>query len=131
MLFHNCNMDRVTRRQPLVSEDNRFRAFHRTDIDRQHLVDDPAQSIECQLNGIAPVDRNIAVQDFLKHFSICNQALALTDQLFKPTLSVDFVRMGCSDQIHRNVGVDQNQGCGPEMYPLSISANIRSMSAVG
>jgi hypothetical protein len=42
-------------------------------------------------------------------------------------LSLCFVRMGRSNQVHRNVGIDEDQ----RSYPRSISLSICSKSAVG
>jgi hypothetical protein len=41
------------------------------------------------------------------------------------------VRMRRANQIHRNVRIDQNHGRVPTPYPLSISANMRSISPEG
>jgi hypothetical protein len=41
------------------------------------------------------------------------------------------VGVGRAHKIHGDVGIDQDHRCAPDPYPISISANIRSMSAVG
>jgi hypothetical protein len=57
--------------------------------------------------------------------------LAVADQLLQPLLRVALVGMRRAHEIHRNVRVDQNHGCGPGRYPLSISASMPSMSLTG
>ena len=61
----------------------------------------------------AAVDGGVTVQDFLQNFGVGYQALALADQLFQQSLGIALVGMGRSDQVHRNIRVDQNHGRGP------------------
>jgi hypothetical protein len=49
------------------------------------------------------------MEDFLKHFGVSNQPFPGGDQTFQYDLSLGFVRMGCANQIHRNVGIDEDQ----------------------
>ncbi len=131
MTFHDGKVNGVTGRDPPMAEDNFFRAFDDGPIDSQHLIDDAKERVKCGLDGVAAVDRNVAVQDLLKRFGIRNQALPLADQLLEPSLRVAFARMRRAHEIHRDVGVDQDHGCAPVTYPLSISANMPSISLTG
>jgi len=131
MMFHDGSMNRVARRQLPMPQHNLFRTLDHSPINRQHLIDDAKQRVECWLDGIAAVDRDVAVQNFLQHFGIGNQALALADQLFEQSLRVALVRVRRAHEIHRDVGVDENHGCAPVTYPLSISANMPSISLTG
>jgi hypothetical protein len=49
------------------------------------------------------------MEDFLKHFGVSNQPFPGGDQTFQYDLSLGFVRMDCANQIHRNVGIDEDQ----------------------
>ena len=75
----------------------------RIGVDRQHLVHDRHDRIECRLDGRAAVDGNIAVQDLLEHFRVRDEPDALGDQPFERALRVDLVRVRRADQIHRHV----------------------------
>jgi hypothetical protein len=51
--------------------------------------------------------------------------------LFEQSLRVALVGVGRAHQIHGDVRINQNHGCPPDPYPLSISASMRSRSPVG
>jgi hypothetical protein len=51
--------------------------------------------------------------------------------LFEQALCVALVGVRRAHEIHRDVGIDQNHGCAPDPYPVSISTSMRSISAVG
>jgi Na+/serine symporter len=71
------------------------------------------------------------VKDLLQYFSIRNQPLPLAHQPFQQLLSIAFVTMRGSNEIHWNVRINQDHGCTPLPYPLSISFSRLSMSPVG
>jgi len=131
MMFHDGEMDGVASGKLPVPKDNLLGTLGNAPINRQHLIDNTEERIKRWLDSIAAVDCNVAMQDLLKHFGVRNQALAVTDQLLEPSLRVALVRMSGADQIHRNIGVDQNHCCSSVTYPLSISANMPRMSLTG
>lgn len=45
-----------------------------------------------QLDGTAPIDSDVSLQDLLKHLCIRDQALAVADELFEQALRVGFLR---------------------------------------
>jgi hypothetical protein len=51
--------------------------------------------------------------------------------LFEQSLGVDLVGVSRAHEVHGDVRINQNHGCAPDPYPTSISASMRSMSAVG
>jgi hypothetical protein len=57
-----------------------LRALHGNLINRENLVDDPEQSIECRLDGIAPIYGDIAMKNLLKHLGVGNKTLPITDE---------------------------------------------------
>lgn len=124
-------MHRVAGRKLSISQNNLLRTLHHDAVHRQHLIDDTEQSVESWLNCVAAIDCNISVQDFLQDLGIGNQTLTVGDQLLEQTLRVRFVRMRCANQIHRDIGVDQNHGRGPVPYPASISDSMSLMSPTG
>jgi len=79
MIFHYSEVDSTARGQPRVPQHNIFGALDRSPIHGQDLIDHATQGIKCRLNGIAPANRNVAVQDFLQDFRIRYQPLALAD----------------------------------------------------
>lgn len=96
-----------------MAQNNLFRSFHDDLIDRQHQIDNAEQSIERGLNGIRSVDSNVTVQDLLQHLGIGDQALPLANQFLEQPLRIALVGVRRTNQIHGNIGVDQNHGCGP------------------
>lgn len=50
-------------------------------LDREKLIDHAEQRCERRLDCIAPGDGDGAVQDFLQHYRVSHQALALHDRL--------------------------------------------------
>ncbi len=131
MMFHDGEVHRVASRKLTIPEDNLFRTLGNTPINAQHLIDNPEQSVKCWLDRISAVDCNVAVQDLLKHFGICDQTLAVADQFLEPLLCIALMRMGRAYEIHRDVGIDQDHGCSSGTYPLSISASMPPMSLTG
>ena len=113
MIFHYSKVDSIARGQPRVPQHNIFGALDRNPIHGQDLIDHAKQGIECRLNGIEPVNRNVAVQDFLQDFRIRYEPLALADQFFKQSLRVSLVKMWSAYQIHGDIRVDQNHGFVP------------------
>jgi hypothetical protein len=51
--------------------------------------------------------------------------------LLKHSLCVALVGVRRADEIHGDIRIEQDHGCAPDPYPISISASMRSMSAVG
>jgi len=97
----------------------------------KHLIDNPEQSVEGRLDGVPTVDGDVPMQDLLQDLGVGDEALAVTDQLFEQSLCVALVGVRRTHQIHGDVRIDQNHGCAPDLYPVSISASMRSMSPVG
>ncbi len=114
-----------------MSEDNLLGTFGGGPRDVKHLIDDAQQSVERRLDGVPAVNGDVPMQDLLQDLGVGDEALAIIDQLFEPSLSVALVGVRRAHQIHGNVRIDQNHGCAPDPYPISISASMRSMSAVG
>jgi len=131
MVFHDGKVQRIACRYLSVSHNNFLRSSCRGCINRQHLVGNSEQSVECRLNCFPTIYRDIAVQDFLEHFSVGNKTMTVANQFLEQPLCVGFVRMWCADQIHGDVRIDQNHVCVRLPYPLSISANMSSISPEG
>ena len=113
MLLHYRYMNGISRGQSPVFQHNLLGAFHCIAGDRQDLVYNRKHGIKGGLDCLAAVDGDIAVQDFLQGFRIGYQALARTDEFFQPPLSIYFVLMRRADQIHGNIGIDQDHDGGP------------------
>ena len=78
-----------------------------------HRIDDSEQSVERRLNSVLTFDCRVAVQNLLQYLGIGNEAPALSNAAFEQPLGIDLVRMGRAHQVHRDVGVDQDQGPEP------------------
>ena len=78
MLLHNCKVQCVASRKPSRSEDDRFCTLRGDQVDRQYLVNDSQYGVECRLDSVATVDRNITMQDLVKDFCVRNEPNALT-----------------------------------------------------
>jgi hypothetical protein len=131
MLFHDGHVQGVARGHLWASHEDILRAICRGCIYSQYLIDNSKQRVESRLDRVAAIDRDVAMRDFLKHLGVGNQALAIADEFFDQSLRVGFMRMSSTHQIHGDVRVDENHECVPLPYPLSISASMVSMSAVG
>src|SRR6266480_3178058 len=131
MVFHDGDMHRIARRQLPIPQDNLFRTLRDGPINSQHLIHDAQQSVERRLDCVAAVDSGVAVQNFLENLGVRYQALALADHLFEQSTRVALVGMRSTNQVHGNIRVDQNHGCAPVPYPLSISASMSSISLTG
>ena len=131
MVFHDGQMHSITRRHMSMTHENFLCALCCGQINGQHLVGNTEQSVERRLDGVPTIDSDVAVQYLLQDLGIRNQALSIANQLFEQSLCVGFVRMRRANQIHWDVRIDQNHGRVPTPYPLSISANMRSISPEG
>jgi hypothetical protein len=91
-------------------EDNLFRTLHHHLIDWQDLIHNMHQSVEGWLNRVTPLDGNLAMQDFLKHFGVRHQSSTIQYDFLEQVLGVCFVAVRRAYKIHRNVRIDQNHG---------------------
>jgi hypothetical protein len=77
VLFHNREMQCVASRTPSRSEDDTFCALRGNQVDLQYLINDSQDGVGCRLDGVAAVDRDLAMQDLLKDFCVGNEPNAL------------------------------------------------------
>ncbi len=131
LLLHDGEMESIARRHMGAPEDNFLGALHCRYVHGEHLIDNSEQGIKRRLNGIPAIDSGVSVQDFLENFGIGDEAFAVADQPFKEALRVGLVRMVRADQVHRDIGIDEDHGFVSPAYPLSISARISWMSPEG
>ena len=131
MLFHDGEMESITHRQPPMSQDNLLGTLGGGPRNVKHLIDDAEQSVERRLDGVPAVEGDVPMQDLLQDLGVSDQALAVIDQLFERSLCVALVGVRRAHEIHGDVRINQNHGCAPDPYPISISASMRSMSPVG
>src|SRR6185312_14317745 len=71
------------------------------------------------------------MQNFLQRLGVSDQTLAFANQSFKQPLGVSLVRMITPYKVHGDIGIHEGHGFIPELYPLSISPSIWSISPVG
>ena len=96
-------MHGVASRKLAVPDDNLLRALSHASIDGKYLVGDSQQSVKSRLNSIAAINRDVAMQDFLKNLGVANKPLALADQLFEKLSCIGLMRVGAAHEVHRNV----------------------------
>ncbi len=111
MLLHDRKVQGIARRESPVTKDDLLGTLEDGVVDGQYLIDYAKQGIKCRLNGIAAVNRNVAMQDLLQYLGIGNQALALAEEFLDPALRVYLMRVRSAYQVHRNIGIDQDHDC--------------------
>ena len=79
-VLHDGEMERISSRQPFGSEDNLLRTLSVTPFDRKYFVDDAENRVERRLNRIAPMDRNVTMDNFLQHLGVRDKALSSDNQ---------------------------------------------------
>jgi hypothetical protein len=72
-----------------LSENKLLRAFDDAPINGQELIDNPEQYLESRLNTLAPVNRDVAMKNFLQNLRIGDRALPRAYEFFeRPLYSV-------------------------------------------
>ena len=66
-----------------MPQQNRFGFLRRAQIHGKDFIDNSQQGIEGRLDGVAPIDRGVSMQNFLKHFGIGHEALAVANEPFE------------------------------------------------
>jgi hypothetical protein len=110
---HDGKVDGVSRRQIGMADNNVACTLDCLEVDRQNLVNDFEHDLEARLNGIAAIDRDVAVEYLLKDLRVGQETTFLCDRSFEKAPSVDLVRMLAPDQIHRDIRVDQDHSPSP------------------
>lgn len=123
-LLHYREVNGIAWRQAPVAQDNLFRTFGGRYVNRQNLIHYAQKRIERRLNCIPAIHGCITMEYLLQHLGIGKQSFPFGKALFDKPPAIGFVRMGRPDQVHRDVGVDENHGLSPLPYPCSISAII-------
>jgi len=78
-------------------------------LDSENLVNDVQDHLERRSDSFSLVDGRVATQNLLQDFRVGNQALPRGDQAFQQDLRFRLVQMGRADQLHRDVGIDEDQ----------------------
>jgi len=111
--FHDGDVDGIACRQVAPFEDDGLGALDRRRIHRDNLVDEAEQDVERRLDGIAAIDGHIVMQDLLKDLGVSDQALALDHAALQQSLHFDLAGMSSADQVHRDIGVHEDQRVSP------------------
>lgn len=77
--LHHCRVDRISRRESRIAEDNLFCPFDRGMVDRENLVYKSQKHVEDSLNRIRALDQSVTVQNFLQHLGVSHKALSIAD----------------------------------------------------
>ena len=108
MLFHNGQVESVTRVETSIPKDNFFGTLSGGFIDVKHFIYDAEKSVERRLNGIPAIDRHVAMENFLQDLGVSDQALAVIDQFFHQPLSIALMRVRRTHQVHRDIRIHEN-----------------------
>lgn len=122
--LHDRRVERIASGEPGRSEQDVTCPLKVQKVDREDLVDNPQKNVESRLDRLAATDRVIPIENFLKYFSVCNQPFPRFDRPFDHLLRPELVRVIGPDEVHRNVGVDEDHAGGSKRYPRSISLRI-------
>jgi len=110
MFFHDGQVDRIACGDAGMPQDDLFGSLSGGAVDSKHFIGNSKQSVKRRLYRFASIDGHVSMHDFLKHLSVCHQALALADGLLKKPSRVGLVGMGRANQIHWDIGVDEDHG---------------------
>jgi len=103
------------------TEDNLPGALHVGRSDGEHFIDNAEQRIERRLNPVAPLNGDISMEDLLQDFRVGYETPSVEHTALEELLRVRFVNVRSTHEIHRDVGIDEDQS---STYPRSISARI-------
>ena len=94
----------------------------------EYVINYSVQAIEGGSYGFKTPYRRVSVKNLLVDFHVSDEAFACAHQLGKKRHDTILVWMWRADQIHRDIGVNENHAGG---RGGSLSRSIVSMSAVG
>ena len=103
MPCHDGQMKRVSGRQTRTTKHDSFRPLEVGQFDGEDFVGDAQERVEGGLDRVAPINRDIPVQDLLKHFDVRDETLSVGKTFFQDLLSVPLVGVRRPHEIHRNV----------------------------
>ena len=114
IFFHDRKVKRISGRHPRIGHYDFFRSLCRLPMNGKDCIHDTQNRFKSRLDGITSIDGRIAMQYFLKHFDIRNEALPASNQLFQQALCVCFVGVRRPNQVHRNIRVHEDHECGSQ-----------------
>ena len=82
MTLHYGDVDGIAGGEMPATENNFLGALDVGAIHSQYLIRHAEQGVKCGLNRIVAFDRSIAMENFLQHFGVGDQTLALAHQFF-------------------------------------------------
>jgi hypothetical protein len=110
--LHDRQVEGVAGGQSLRLQQDVARSLNIQKIDCENLVNDLEKDVERWLDRLAPSNRVVAMQDLLEHLGVRHQTFLSRDRTFQQLLCFGLVRVGGPDEIHRDVGVDENHAGG-------------------
>ena len=78
-------------------------------FDRNDMIDNGEEQLSSGLNCLSAVDGSVAAQNLLKNFGIANEFFLCGYEPFQSKLRFGSMRMRRANQVHRNIGVDEDQ----------------------
>lgn len=109
MALHNRDVNRVARRQKSAVLSNLTGSQYVCSLDSENVVNDIQDYLKRRPDSFSPVDRCVPMKGLLQHFRVCDQPLSSGNKPFQQHLRFCLVRMRGTDEVHRNVRVDEDQ----------------------
>src|SRR5215831_14153757 len=107
--FHDGNMNGVAGRELDGILSDLGRAQNVALFNRVNVIDDIQHCPKRRLDSVTFLNGRISTKNFLQHLGVCYQALTGSNQTLEEDLGIGFVRMRCSDKVHRYIRVDKDQ----------------------
>jgi len=78
-------------------------------LDSKNIVNDVQNYLEGWPDGLPFADCRVPMQDLLQHFRVSDQPLSRRDKALQQNLSLTLMRMWSADEVHRDIGIDEDQ----------------------
>lgn len=109
---HDGDVEGVAGREARSAREDLCRLLDVRALDGKDLVDDSEKGVESRPDGVATVDRDVAVEDLLQDLGARHEPIAARDGLFEVGSGGRLQGMRRPHEVHRHVRVDEDQA-GP------------------
>ncbi len=111
--LHDRRMKGIARRKGRMASEDLPRILDVGKFDREHLFRQRSENVPRIPDRFQPPYGRVAVEDLLEHLGIGHESLTGSDQVFELSLGGELEGMGRPDQVHRDVGVEEDHEAGP------------------
>src|SRR3982750_2638679 len=110
MPLHNGDVNAIACRQQRRILHDLPRPQHVCLLDCQNIVYNIQQHVEGWPDRVSSADRGVTMNDLLQYLSVGHQTLSRRNKTLQQELRLGLVRVRGPNEVHRNVGVHENQG---------------------